>query len=193
MFSWYFSDDNINTNPSNRDSERGFTRGMVFGTRWACLGISETADLLGVFPTQPPLRFTENGQKKRQKSSEWQLSGFKCLVSDVRAEWLVWGDRKAQVTHITCYYNQLRFAEEHLWKHNILEADGLQCSHPLMDASSSIMNPVTKLTWSHTGFFNMTISSLYSSFLHSYLIPGGDCWHVAVLNAQGGPNQYCCT
>lgn len=117
----------------------------------------------------PPLRFIGNGQKKRQISSEWQLSGFKCLVSDVRAEWLIWVDRNAEVTHITCYYNQLRFGEEHLWKRNISdhEVDGLQCSHPLTDASSSIMNPVTKLTWSHTAFFNMTINSLYSSFLHS--------------------------
>lgn len=81
-----------------------------------CLGIWETADLLG-FPTQPPLGFTENGLNISGGSSVGQND---LLMPDVR------GEQQATVTQII--WLQLMFAEEHLWMHNHsnLEADGAQ-------------------------------------------------------------------
>ncbi len=46
----------------------------------------------------------------------------------------------------------------------------LQCTHLLMATSSRIMHHVTKLKSFHTGFLNMTMSSLYSNGLHSHQI-----------------------
>ncbi len=42
--------------------------------------------------------------------------------------------------------------------------------HLLMTTSSKIMHHVTKLKSSQTGFWNMTMSSLYSNGLHSHQI-----------------------
>lgn len=59
--------------------------GLVVGARLAALSISKTADLLGFFLSLLPLSFTENGQKKRNTSSEQQLCGRKCVV-DVKGQ-----------------------------------------------------------------------------------------------------------
>ncbi len=66
-------------------------RGMVVGARRAGLSISETADLLGFPHTQPSLRFTENGLKKRK----YPVSGScvdenALLMSEVRGECADW-------------------------------------------------------------------------------------------------------
>lgn len=50
------------------------------------------------------------------------------------------------------------------------------CTHLMMDASSRIMDHVTKLILSQTGLWNTTMSSLYSSGLYSHQIT--ICWIV---------------
>jgi len=120
-----------------------FEYGMVVGARRAGLSISEIADLPGLL-LSTLFRVYREWSERQKIFSEWQICGWKCLVSakgqKIMAR-LVQADRMATV-------KQARSSEEHLWALNMsnLEADGLQQQNTYQCHSCQTRTAKTKST-----------------------------------------------